>query len=343
MGTSILGRLTLSGAALLTCWAWPAVAAEMELLGLEPPLPLDMLAAAERAVPRAAANPGGSAVASPEVQPAATPNEGRHNIREPATQPREGDRGGSSARIGAASPPDAADTLHSPPPTPAWTVPTPMPRHGVFLSPDAAPVKSETTATTATPPSPADASGVAPPPPPAAAWTVPPPAPRHKAEAPTDADRMTATAIVPAVTVALPPRVAAGVADSAQPPPPPDPMWAVPTPTPRRRAGILTGMATAPMTVAEEAVASVAVSPASANPFLSVLAHTLETHVRIKAAEADLKAGVATLGKTRGGLFPTLKVTSDAGRQAIDNPGETPDTNLPTRHANFSASQLLWD
>ncbi|MBF0153078.1 MAG: TolC family protein [Magnetococcales bacterium] len=95
-----------------------------------------------------------------------------------------------------------------------------------------------------------------------------------------------------------------------------------------------------PVVVSTERLAGVT---ATADLLPQALTRMLEQHARIKAAEADLRAATAALAKTRGGFFPDLKITSDTGRESINNPGETPNTDLSMRHTNFSVNQLLWD
>ncbi|MBF0135521.1 MAG: TolC family protein [Magnetococcales bacterium] len=73
------------------------------------------------------------------------------------------------------------------------------------------------------------------------------------------------------------------------------------------------------------------------------LTRMLEQHQRIKAAEADLQAAIATLAKTRTGYFPELKMTTDSGREVINNANTTPDTAMPMRHMNLTVNQMLWD
>lgn len=69
----------------------------------------------------------------------------------------------------------------------------------------------------------------------------------------------------------------------------------------------------------------------------------LKSHNLVKASESDLDAATNRVRETLGGWFPTLNVTAHYGRELQNKPEGTDDTELVTREADLSLTQLVWD
>ncbi len=73
------------------------------------------------------------------------------------------------------------------------------------------------------------------------------------------------------------------------------------------------------------------------------IAALIDTHSRIKAAEADLRNAEESAAAAVGGWQPNLSVTSGYGYENQQKGNSTADTSLPTRDLSVSIEQLLWD
>ena len=69
----------------------------------------------------------------------------------------------------------------------------------------------------------------------------------------------------------------------------------------------------------------------------------LKSHSLVKASEADLKAAEERVKETRGGWFPIATVTTHYGKERQNKPTGSDDTDLVTRQADISVTQLIWD
>lgn len=89
--------------------------------------------------------------------------------------------------------------------------------------------------------------------------------------------------------------------------------------------------------------------PARAESLRDLVPPLLQTHNLVKAAEADLAAADerarASFGGTpqQPGWYPNLNVRSHYGYEHQNKPALSKDTSLPTREADLSVTQLLWD
>lgn len=71
----------------------------------------------------------------------------------------------------------------------------------------------------------------------------------------------------------------------------------------------------------------------------------LDSHERIKAAQADIKSAIANLEVARGGYYPTASVTANVGNENITTVGESTDTqtSMAQREVDISLTQTLYD
>jgi len=83
--------------------------------------------------------------------------------------------------------------------------------------------------------------------------------------------------------------------------------------------------------------------PVQAHSLGELIPELLESHNLIKASQAELEAASQKVKESRGAWFPQLDVTAHYGFEAQNKPAETDDTDLATREADFSVTQLLWD
>ncbi|OAN55939.1 hypothetical protein A6A04_10260 [Paramagnetospirillum marisnigri] len=83
--------------------------------------------------------------------------------------------------------------------------------------------------------------------------------------------------------------------------------------------------------------------PASAEPLREALDRMLQSHKRLAAAEADVRASDAGALKARGGYFPDLKLTANKGRQHVHKPAPSQSTDMINRDATISLTQNLID
>lgn len=90
-------------------------------------------------------------------------------------------------------------------------------------------------------------------------------------------------------------------------------------------------------------VLMVASLPAQAQSLGELIPELLETHNLIKASQADLEAASQNVKSSQGAWFPQLDLTAHYGFEAQNKPTETSDTDLATREADLSVTQLLWD
>jgi adhesin transport system outer membrane protein len=84
-------------------------------------------------------------------------------------------------------------------------------------------------------------------------------------------------------------------------------------------------------------------SPAAAESLRELIPPLLQSHNLVKAAEADLEAASERTKASYGGWYPTLNVRSHYGYEHQNKPTLSNDTNMVTREADFSVTQLLWD
>jgi TolC family type I secretion outer membrane protein len=87
----------------------------------------------------------------------------------------------------------------------------------------------------------------------------------------------------------------------------------------------------------------VASLPAQAQSLGELIPELLETHNLIKASQADLEAASQNVKSSQGAWFPQLDLTAHYGFEAQNKPAESGDTDLATRKADLSVTQLLWD
>jgi len=73
------------------------------------------------------------------------------------------------------------------------------------------------------------------------------------------------------------------------------------------------------------------------------IAALIDTHPRIKAAEADLRNAEQTAEAALGDWHPNLSVTSGVGYENQSKGNGTADTSMPPRDLSVSIEQLLWD
>ena len=107
-----------------------------------------------------------------------------------------------------------------------------------------------------------------------------------------------------------------------------------------------------PQTYAQTKPAPAAEKPAAAKPapapvitpepLAKFLGPLLKTDRRIAAAAEDMAAAKQRSSAASGDWFPTLKVTSWAGREWIDNPTGS-DTTLNTKQTDLTVTQLITD
>ena len=83
--------------------------------------------------------------------------------------------------------------------------------------------------------------------------------------------------------------------------------------------------------------------PVQAHSLGELIPELLESHNLIKASQAELEAASQKVKESRGAWFPQLDVTAHYGFEAQNKPAETDDTDLATREADVSVTQLLWD
>jgi adhesin transport system outer membrane protein len=95
--------------------------------------------------------------------------------------------------------------------------------------------------------------------------------------------------------------------------------------------------------VAPLLVALLLIAPAHAQSLGELIPELLETHNLIKASQADLEAASQTVKSTKGAWFPQLNVTAHYGFEAQNKPEGSGDTDIMTREADVSLTQLLWD
>jgi TolC family type I secretion outer membrane protein len=69
----------------------------------------------------------------------------------------------------------------------------------------------------------------------------------------------------------------------------------------------------------------------------------VDSHNLIQAARSDLEAAIQKSRATQGVWYPTLTIGSNYGYEQENKPGQTKDTHLPAREADFTVRQLLWD
>jgi outer membrane protein, adhesin transport system len=82
---------------------------------------------------------------------------------------------------------------------------------------------------------------------------------------------------------------------------------------------------------------------AQAENLKELLPALLKAHDLIKASEADLKAAEERVKESRGGWFPLATVTTHYGQERQNKPTDSDDTDLRTRQADLSVTQLVWD
>ena len=85
-----------------------------------------------------------------------------------------------------------------------------------------------------------------------------------------------------------------------------------------------------------------AAGPAYAESLADLIPELLQTHNLIKAAESDLNAAGERASAAMGGWYPTLNLQTFAGRENQTKPSSK-DTELTTREADVTVTQLLWD
>ena len=88
---------------------------------------------------------------------------------------------------------------------------------------------------------------------------------------------------------------------------------------------------------------TLAVMPVKAQGLSELIPSLLKTHNLVKASEADVTAADQRAQESLGGWFPALNVTAHYGREWQRKPTGTDDTELTTREADFTITQLLWD
>ncbi|MEI7608163.1 MAG: TolC family protein [Rhodospirillaceae bacterium] len=84
-------------------------------------------------------------------------------------------------------------------------------------------------------------------------------------------------------------------------------------------------------------------SLATAEDYQHALKRLVETHKRVKSAQADLEAAEAAASKARSGWYPDVTATSSAGHQRIYKNNSDPSTRLPTRELTVGLRQNIWD
>lgn len=84
-------------------------------------------------------------------------------------------------------------------------------------------------------------------------------------------------------------------------------------------------------------------NPALSENLKDILPALLKSHDLVKAAELDVTGATEGVKVAKGGWVPTLNVTSLYGREKIDKPTGSDNTDMVARNLEFSATQLLWD
>lgn len=83
--------------------------------------------------------------------------------------------------------------------------------------------------------------------------------------------------------------------------------------------------------------------PVRAESLSELIPELMESHNLIKASQADLEAATQNFKSAQGAWFPQLDVSALYGFQAQNKPAGSGDTDLATREADLSVTQLLWD
>lgn len=83
--------------------------------------------------------------------------------------------------------------------------------------------------------------------------------------------------------------------------------------------------------------------PAMAQGLSELVPTLLKTNNLIVASEADVTAADQRVRQSFGGWFPALNVTASYGRERQQKPTGTDDTDLTTREADFTVTQLIYD
>lgn len=73
------------------------------------------------------------------------------------------------------------------------------------------------------------------------------------------------------------------------------------------------------------------------------VAHLMQIHDRIKAAEASLKSTEHLENRAKGLWYPRLNAVIDAGKEDITKPDSSQSTNMNRNVETLSANQLLYD
>jgi len=82
---------------------------------------------------------------------------------------------------------------------------------------------------------------------------------------------------------------------------------------------------------------------ARAENLKDILPALLKSHDLIKAAELDVVGADEGVSVAKGGWVPTLSVTGFYGREKINKPSGSDNTDMVARDLEFSVTQLLWD
>ena len=83
--------------------------------------------------------------------------------------------------------------------------------------------------------------------------------------------------------------------------------------------------------------------PVAADELGDRLTVLLDSHERIKAAQADLNAAKANVEVARGGYYPTAGLTSNWGNERIRTENTRTTTALATREVDLNLTQTLYD
>ena len=83
--------------------------------------------------------------------------------------------------------------------------------------------------------------------------------------------------------------------------------------------------------------------PAAAGPLRDILIKLTQTHKRILAADADVRAAEETLKVTWGNWYPNLSITANIGNEKQNKPTDSDDTNMVPRNVETTITQKVWD
>lgn len=82
---------------------------------------------------------------------------------------------------------------------------------------------------------------------------------------------------------------------------------------------------------------------AQAETLPEALSALVQTHKRMLAAEADVKAAEQQLAVTEGNWYPNLSIKANIGHEEQNKPTDSTNTNMVPRNIDTTITQKLWD